>query len=114
MRQELPFIANLRTRKEVVKALEPFANRNNPHSYEALAYVLAGGGDVAPALGAIAALLKLVDTDVPWQQELASRAESIRDQLLADSQKAQRQLTSWETETINNLGLDGFRENQGR
>lgn len=112
MQKDLSFLTNLSTPKGVMKALEPFAKRDNPHSHEALAYVFAQADEVKAALDAIAALLKLTDTTVPWQQEVAFRAQSIRAKLLADPEDARRQLTLWETETINNLGLGGLRPNR--
>lgn len=109
MQKETPFLASLRTPKEVARALEPLSKRLNPHCHEAFAYSLIQAGEIKAAEQALDNLLKLIDTTVPWQKEIASRAQLVRDKLRRNVEEAQKQLDVWENETVSSLGLEAFR-----
>ena len=55
-------------------------------------------------------LLNLIDTTVPWQREIASRAQLVRAKLRRNVEEAQKHLYGWEAETVSNLGLEAFRQ----
>jgi hypothetical protein len=113
MQEEVPFLARLRTAKDVSSALEPLTKPNdagyvNPHCYEALAYTLVQAGETTAAANVIDTLLKRASSTVAWESEIASRARLIRNKLLEGPEKAQQQLTVWESENIRNLELENF------
>jgi hypothetical protein len=109
MLKELPFLSSLTTAKDVAKALEPLAKGSNPHCYEAFAYTLILAGEIGAAAKVLDELLKLIDTTVAWQREIASRVRLMKDKLVNDPEEAQEQLAIWESETASNLGLDLLR-----
>jgi hypothetical protein len=106
MLKEVPFLSSLKTPKDVAKALEPLTKRLNPHCLEAFAYTLIQAEETGAAAEALDTLLRLADMNVVWQQEIASRARLIRNELLKNPEEAQKQLAVWELETALNLGLE--------
>ena len=117
MQKEVPFFTNLRTARDVAKALEPLTKPNesgyvNPYCYEALSYTLVQAGETTAAANVIDELLKSTDSTVGWEREVASRARLIRDKLLENPDEARQQLAAWEAQTIHNLGLEIFRSGQ--
>jgi hypothetical protein len=108
MLKEALFLTGLKTPRDAAKALGPLTKRPNPHCHEAFAYTLIQAGEARAALEALDALLKLTDTTVAWQQEIASRAQLIKDKLVKP-EEAKKQLAIWESETASNLGLEMFR-----
>ncbi len=110
MLKEVPFLTSLKTPKDVARALEPLTKRPNPHCHEAFAYTLIQAGETRAAAEVLDALLKLTDTTVSWQQEIALRAQLVRNMLLKSPEEAQKQLALWESETASNLGLEMFRQ----
>lgn len=114
MQEEVPFLARLRTAKDVASALEPLTRPNdagyvNPHCYEALAYTLVQAGETTAAANVIDTLLKRANPTVIWESEIASRSRIIRDKLTEKPEKAQEQLAVWESENIRNLEMENFR-----
>lgn len=105
MQKELGFVAGLITPRDVAAALEPFAKRRNPHSLEAYSYTLIQAGESQAASAVIEELRHLLDSNVSWQQEIASRTQLIRDKLAKDVKEAQEQLKAWESQTASNLGF---------
>jgi hypothetical protein len=47
----------------------------------------------------------MVDSSVPWQQDIGIRAALIREKIARSLQEAQEQLAIWESETMARLGL---------
>jgi hypothetical protein len=82
--------------------------QQNPHIQEALAYAWARAGDVARAAEELERLFPLLDLNIPWQCEIAKRAETLKAKLLTNPTEAQGQLEAWELETLQNLGLEEF------
>jgi hypothetical protein len=113
MQKEVPYLAGLRTAEDVVSSLERLIKPNprgyiNPHCLEALAFSLLQAGELTRAANALDKILNLVESAVPWQREIAQRAEILKSKLEANPAEAQRQLEIWENETTENLGLGGF------
>ncbi len=114
VQKEIPFLAGLRTARDVADALTPPGT--NPHCHEALAYALAQAGEIRAAVAAIDALLGLIDSvrrvnpKLTWELEIANRAQSLKTKLTENPEDAAAQLTRWEFETIRNLGLESFSE----
>jgi len=76
---------------------------------QAVAYALARAGELEEAIAELDTLLAMLDVKVPWQLEMAERANALKLQLLSDVAGAQKQLEAWEAESIRNLGLEKFR-----
>ena len=108
MKSELPMLLNLGTPKNIVRALESFANRKNPHSIEAFAYALIRAKEFTEAAKAIATLLNVIDTRITWQREIGARTQLIKERLATDPRDACKQLNAWQSETTTNLGVDRF------
>ena len=105
MLKEVPYVAHLVTPREVAAALEPLAKRRNPHSIEAYAYTLVQSAELRKAAVVLDELGNVLDQTVGWQQEIASRAQLIRDKLAIGGKEAQEQLDIWESETASALGF---------
>jgi hypothetical protein len=73
---------------------------------QASAYLLARSGEINEASKSLDELLYLLDLDVPWQAEMASRAQKLKLLLVSSPEDAKAQLRAWEVETIHNLGLE--------
>lgn len=113
MLKEVPFVLGLKTADDVVMALQPFTRPNqsgyvNPYCYEAFAYSLLRAGRPEEAAAVIDKLLEGSNSEADWEQEIRARAHLIRKNLPARLEEAGRQLNTWETETVHNLGLDAF------
>ena len=110
MQDEMAFLRDLETPRDVARALEPFASLGNPHCREAFAYSLIQAGDGKAAARALSSLLAGIDTTAPWQPEIASRVSGMQGKLSRRIQEAQEQLSQWESESIQNLGLAEFHQ----
>jgi hypothetical protein len=108
LQKERPFLLGLDKPIDVVSALKPFAERRNLHSLEAFAYMQILAGQVGVGMDTLNDLLIATDIAVPWQQEIASRALLIRDKLRNRPESARGQLTTWEHETADDLGIAKF------
>jgi hypothetical protein len=112
VQKELPFLAGLKTARDVANALTPPGS--NPHCHEALAYALAQTGETRTAVDAIDTLLGLINSKkrvtppLTWELEIANRAQLLKTKLTDNPEDARAQLARWESETIRNLGLESF------
>jgi len=51
----------------------------------------------------------LLDSAIPWQRDMADRAQALRAKLIANPSEAQHQLDARETKSVRNLGLERSR-----
>ena len=108
-REALPFLSPIESPRDVARAATSLRLPQNPHVQQAIAYALARAGDVNKAVAALDELVRSLDVKVPWQLEMAERANALKPQLLSDAPSAQKQLEAWEAESVRNLGLEKFR-----
>jgi len=108
-REALPFLSPIESPRDVAQAAKSLRLPQNPHVQQAIAYALARAGDVNKAVAALDELTRSLDVKVPWQLEMAERANALKPQLLSDAPSAQKQLEAWEAESVRNLGLEKFR-----
>lgn len=111
-REALPFLSVIKSPWDVAQAAMALRLPQNQHIQQAIAYALARAGEVNTALRALHELIRLLDARVPWQREMAERAETLIGKLAVNPADAQKQLETWEAETVKNLGLDSFRQKQ--
>ena len=78
----------------------------SPHVQEANAYLLARSGEVNEASKSLDELLYLLNLDIPWQAEMAARAQNLKLLLANGPEDAEAKLQAWEAESIRNLGLE--------
>jgi hypothetical protein len=110
IQKETAALMALKTPQDVVRVLVTLArNSVDPYRHEALAYMLARAGETDAAVSSLDHLLTLLNSAVPWQQEMGSRAQMLKTKLFANPHEAAQQLVAWEVESIHNLGLDEFR-----
>jgi len=103
--QGLPFLEAVKQPCDVVTAIQRLGIDSNVYNLEAMAYSLVMIDDVVAAQQALERLTKLLDTSVPWQAEMKTRAMELARKLDIDPQEARRQLAEWEQATVKNLGL---------
>jgi hypothetical protein len=123
--EALPFLLRVRTPRDMADAAcsvnvhgpipDPVVNYCSPdtRTQEALAYALAGAGEIELAVQAIDCLIASVPERPPvprWMVEMADQASSLRKLLLTDPAGARKQLDAWEAETVRNLGLEQYRQ----
>jgi len=114
MQKEVSFLLGLRTPRDVANALEQLikpieSGYVNPHTLEALAYMLIQAGETVSATKAIDTLLRRTNRSVLWEDKVASRAQFIGAMLAKRTEAAREELNSWESETVRNLGLENFK-----
>lgn len=103
----LPFLENVQTPDKAARfALSITGATKSPHVRQANAYLLARAGETEEATKSLDELLCLLDSDTPWQAEMATRARTLMALLLRSPEDAENQLRAWEVETIHNLGLE--------
>ena len=107
-REALPFLYPLRSMEGVIEAISTRPEQENPYVKEALAYTLARTGPKARSIALLRQLIQSLDVRMPWQREMAERAEMLESKLVGDSADADRQLDMWEMESMTNLGLNNF------
>jgi hypothetical protein len=107
-REALPFLKGFGSVLDLAEAM-PIQNSPDPYTQQAIAYGFAPMGKIEQALGALDRLLTLLDVKVPWQHDLAERAESLRSALTENPSEAQHRLEAWEADTVKHLGLEDFR-----
>lgn len=107
--EALPWLSRSKSLIDITRLAESHPNPKDLHVQQVVAYALARSGNVKQAVDALDRLLGLLSEEVPWQHEMAERAKVLKSQLLAEPTAAQRQLDSWEIETVRNLGLEEFR-----
>jgi hypothetical protein len=106
-REALSFLYPIESLKSFAEVAKSFSFKN-PHTPQAVAYALIRVGDFQNARSALAQLLQQLDLKVEWQREMTERAETLKGMLDLNPTDAQRQLETWEVETIKNLGLESF------
>jgi hypothetical protein len=108
-REALPFLASIASSQDTAELAAEFAGTGDPYALQAVAYSLARCGDIGRAKSELQRLVGMLDIKIPWQREIAERAERLRTILTVSPVDAQHQLAAWETETVRNLGLEKFR-----
>lgn len=108
-REALPFLIRIESAQDVVAAIESLGKSADPYAQQAIAYAWARAGDIIRAIKELERLVRMLDVKVPWQHEIAERAETLKTKL-ADPTQAQRQFEVWENESAENLGLEKFRQ----
>lgn len=108
-REALPFLSNIESPSDVARMATSLRLPQNPHVQQAISYACASSGDLDRAKNELNQLVCLLDVKVPWQREMAERAESLKAKLFANPKEAQDQLETCEAETLRNLGLENFR-----
>jgi hypothetical protein len=103
--QAVPFLSRANSLRDFVELAKSFSFEN-PHTLEAIAYVLARVGDFQQAASVLDQLLEQLDVKVPWQEEMANRAVALRAKVSSNPTEAKHQLETWEAETRQNLGLE--------
>ena len=106
--QAVPFLSRAKTLLDFAEMASSFSF-SNPHTPRAIGFALARAGRTSEAVHVLDQLLAQIDRKVPWQMEIANQSTYLRDQLIGDPAEAQRQLETWEIETVRNLGLEEFR-----
>jgi hypothetical protein len=114
MQKEIPFLTELKTAKDIAKALELRTKPNekgyvNPHCIGALAYAHVRAGNIRAAERTFDSLLKCVNPAIACEEEIASRARLFRNKLLDSHENAREQHAAWEAETTRDLKLEPFR-----
>jgi hypothetical protein len=107
-REALPFLSEIESPQDVANGALSLRQLQDPYVRQAMAYALARAGNVSKAVPALDELARLLDARVPWQREMAERAQTLSLQLLGDASEAKRQLDAWEAESVLNLGLEKF------
>jgi hypothetical protein len=109
-REALPFLSGIESAEDIAKAAAAtFQKAADPYAQETIAYAWARSGEVARANEELNRLVRLLDLKIPWQREMAERAETLKVKL-TNPTDAQHQLEAWETETLQNLGLEEFQQ----
>lgn len=109
-REALPFLSGIESAEDIAKAAATFQKVGDPYGQQTIAYAWARAGDMARATEELERLVRLLDVKIPWQREMAERADVLKTKVLANPAEAQRQLEAWESETSQNLGLEKFRQ----
>ncbi|MGA2280263.1 MAG: hypothetical protein ABSG80_08175 [Verrucomicrobiota bacterium] len=105
--EALPFLSRVKALHGFIELAKSFSSQN-PNTPEAIAYAFARTGNMCKAVAMLDELTHLLDMKVPWQFEMAERADALRSQLLNDPASAQKQLEVWEAESVRNLGLEKY------
>jgi hypothetical protein len=109
-REALPFLSRIQSPRDVADAGMSLQKSADRYVQQAIAYALARAGDVGKAVAELDTLVAMLDVKVPWQLEMAERAQALKSKLLASPAEAQHQLDVWENESAKNLGLERFRQ----
>ncbi len=120
-REALPFLSRIHSPRDVADAASvvhpikgPVVQQvitytsGDPIVQQAIAFALARSGSLDAAKSALNRFIDLAGARGFWSDEI-DRARALKSRIINDPAAAQRQLDAWETETIHNLGLDGFR-----
>jgi hypothetical protein len=103
--EAIPFLSSINSLLDFAEMARAF-NEKNPPTLRAIAYSLARAGENRRAIDVLDRLFVLCDLTVAWQRDLAQEAQSLKSKLIEDPAAAQRQLETWESETVRNLKLD--------
>jgi hypothetical protein len=87
---------------------------DDTYAREVVAYSLAKGGRTSDAIVALEAFVGRLDPTIPSQQRVGDRAIRFITLLNADTLAAQQQLTQWEMETAQSLGIPIYGEAKKR
>lgn len=106
-REALPFLKSVQRPREAARfALSMGGTARSPHAQQANAYLLAQAGETNEASKSLDQLLYLLKLDIPWQAEMAARAQRLQAFLVNCPADAKAQLQSWECDSIHNLELE--------
>jgi hypothetical protein len=106
--QAVPFLSRGKSLVGFVEEARSFES-GNPHIPKAIGFALARAGDTGAAIEVLDQLIKQLDPNVTWQNEMAKEVGVLRAMLIASPGEAQLQLAASESETVQNLGLEAFR-----
>lgn len=100
--QALPFLTDLQTVEDIPRKAGPFLK--NLHVVEMVAHSFAQLGDFEAARTQLDQLASGLTDDIPWQKEMAVRANMLRQSFL-QAGETQQLLRRWEVETLASLKL---------
>ena len=104
--EALPFLESIQTPRQAARFISSQDGfPRSPRLQEAQACLFARSGDTGSASASIDELTRLLDSQVPWQAEIASRAKLLRSLIADGPSQVEKRLRLWEIETIHNLGL---------
>jgi len=102
----LPFLEKVRTPVAAARFAKATAETaKSPYVLQASAYMYARAGEATEAIRSLVDLLQVLELQVSWQAEIASRAQKLKALLNESPKEAEMQLRAWEDETARNLGL---------
>jgi hypothetical protein len=104
--ETLPAFVGVRSAEDVAKFAEEFGKTGDPYVQQIYAYAWARAGDKLRADLELQRLSRVLDDGIPWQREMADRAEFLRRTLVAEPASAQQLLDNWELETLRRLSLE--------
>jgi hypothetical protein len=106
----IPLLAPIQTYRNIADDLRSrVGDSRNPHVHEAVAYCSLMADDYDGARKAMRLALETADQrNIPWQDELAHRVETVRELLDRSPEAAKERLRWWELETRRNLSLEGL------
>lgn len=105
--EAIPFLKGLDTPQGVVEAARrAAATSKDPYTHQALCYALAKAGKVQEAVTAVDVLLGLLSPAIPWQAELGTRANLLKEKLIASAEDTTAMLEGWTAESIRQLKLE--------
>lgn len=103
--QGLQFLSRAESLLEFVKVAKTFSE-TNPHTSQAIAYALFRAGEYEQAEEAFTQLIKRLEVKVAWQREMLDRAVALKSSLVKNPVEGQKTLAVYESQTIENLGLE--------
>ena len=109
-REALPFLDRIQSPRDAALAVK----RQGPTDFisqKAIAYAFARGGDYPQAIRELDRPVPIGHTEPVAQQD--PEAKGLRELIVNDPEAAQRQLQTWEDQTIRALGLERFAYQRG-
>jgi hypothetical protein len=107
-RDALSFLSRVESLNHVAQAAS-LLTPQDLYIQQAIVYASAAGGNVQETKELLDQFLLRLDIAIPWQREMAERAEWLRKIVASNPADAQRQLETWEAETAKSLGLETYR-----
>jgi hypothetical protein len=106
--QVLPFVSEFGSAEAIANKARARFDGQDPYVRQAVAYSLAVSGNFAGAVAELDELIEDLDKQVAWQREMKMRARLLMAALHGDRAHANQLLSSWETATIQELGVEVF------
>lgn len=104
--QAMPFLQNDKSPSSIIEIARSFKKESDPYVQQAIAYMAISAGNIRDGHEELNKLCHMLDSQIPWQKVMLSRAQYLQGVLLTDFAKAQNQLSLWTAESIIALGLE--------